>query len=301
MSSSRSRLVAATTRTSTGMASVPPTGIASRSWSTRSSLTCVAGDISPISSRKNVPPRAATDLLLELFVLGLEEALLRRPPADRDQVVVGERLLDVVEGALVHRLDGALQRRLCGHQDDRRLGILLAHGGEDVGAGHARHLDVGEHDVGRRSLERLEARLATLGGDHVEPLALEEDTEHVQDAQLVVDHQNRWLLRHAASSFRRAAGKYTVNVVPFPSVESTSTSPRCASTARCTMASPRPVPPTRPVTNGSNRRARRFSGMPGPLSLTARATGFSIPAPRGSSCGAGRPVRTVTRAPLPAA
>src|SRR3989442_11309889 len=53
MSSSRLRLVAATTRTSTGIASVPPTGIASRSCSTRSSLTCVAGDISPISSRKN--------------------------------------------------------------------------------------------------------------------------------------------------------------------------------------------------------------------------------------------------------
>src|SRR5207247_711428 len=153
----------------------------------------------------------------------------------------------------------------------------------------------------RRGFRPLGARLASLGGCHVEPLAPEEDAEHVQDAQLVVDHQNGWLLRHAASSFRRAAGKYTVNVVPFPSVESTNTSPRCDSTASCTIASPRPVPPTRPVTNGSNSRARRFSGMPGPLSLTARATGFSIPAPRGSSCGAGRPVLTVTRAPLPAA
>ncbi|PYO75379.1 MAG: hypothetical protein DMD67_11730 [Gemmatimonadetes bacterium] len=54
-------MVAATTRTSTGIASVPPTGIASRSCSTRSSFTCVAGDISPISSRKNVPPRAAAN------------------------------------------------------------------------------------------------------------------------------------------------------------------------------------------------------------------------------------------------
>ena len=61
MSSSRSRFVAATTRTSTGIAPVPPTGIASRSCNTRSSLTCVAGDISPISSRKKVPPRAAAN------------------------------------------------------------------------------------------------------------------------------------------------------------------------------------------------------------------------------------------------
>src|SRR5436309_2429246 len=196
MSSSRSRLVAATTRTSTGMASVPPTGIASRSWSTRNSFTCVAGDISPISSKKKVPPRRAA--------------------ADRHEVVVGKRLLDVVERALVDRLDRALQRRLRGHQDDRGFGVLLAHRGKNVGAGDTRHLDVGEHDVGRRRLQRLETRLAPLRGDDVEPFALQEDAEHVQDPQLVVDDQNGWLLRHAASSFRRAAGKYTVKVVPCP-------------------------------------------------------------------------------------
>src|SRR5256885_6949997 len=33
----------------------------SRSCSTRNSFTCVAGDISPISSRKKVPPRAAAN------------------------------------------------------------------------------------------------------------------------------------------------------------------------------------------------------------------------------------------------
>ena len=48
-------------RTSTGIASVAPTGITSRSCSTRSSLTCSEGGISPISSRKKVPPRAAAN------------------------------------------------------------------------------------------------------------------------------------------------------------------------------------------------------------------------------------------------
>src|SRR6266478_6064000 len=243
MSSSRLRLVAATTRTSTGMASVPPTGIASRSCNTRSSLTWVAGDISPISSRKNVPPRAAanspclsrtapvndpftwpnssdssrlsgsapqlseknppsalapTDLLLELLVLRLEEALLRRAPADRDQVVVRERLLDVVERALVHRLDRALKRRLRGHEDHGSLGVLLPHRGEDLGARDARHLDVREDDVGRASLQRLEPRLPALGRGDFEPFPLQQDPEHVQDPHLVVDDQNRWLLAHAA-------------------------------------------------------------------------------------------------------
>src|SRR5207248_7960749 len=51
------------------------------------------------------------DLLLELLVLRLEDPLLRRAPANRDEIVVRERLLDVVERPLIHRLDGALERR----------------------------------------------------------------------------------------------------------------------------------------------------------------------------------------------
>jgi len=53
-------LVAATTRTSTGIACVPPTRVSSRSSSTRSSFTCVLGGISPISSRNSVPPSASS-------------------------------------------------------------------------------------------------------------------------------------------------------------------------------------------------------------------------------------------------
>ena len=38
---------------------VPPSGRTARSWSTRSSLACVASGMSPISSRNSVPPLAA--------------------------------------------------------------------------------------------------------------------------------------------------------------------------------------------------------------------------------------------------
>ncbi len=48
-------------RTSTGIASVAPTGMTSRSCSTRSSFTWSDGGISPISSRKKLPPRAAAN------------------------------------------------------------------------------------------------------------------------------------------------------------------------------------------------------------------------------------------------
>src|SRR5206468_4051234 len=172
MSSSKSRLVAATTRTSTGIGSVPPTGIASRSCSTRSRFTWVAGDISPISTRKNVLPRAAANSPCLSRTAPANDpftwpnssassrlsgrALLRRAPANRDQIVVRERLLDVVERPLVHRLDRTLERGLGGHKNDGCLRVLVAHRREDLGARDARHLDVREHDVGRVPLQRFQ-------------------------------------------------------------------------------------------------------------------------------------------------
>src|SRR5215211_7782755 len=56
----RSRFVAAMTRVSTRVSSVAPTGLTFLSCKTRRSLTCMAGDISPISSRKIVPLFAAS-------------------------------------------------------------------------------------------------------------------------------------------------------------------------------------------------------------------------------------------------
>src|SRR4051812_40924866 len=57
----RSRFVAAMTRTSTFKVSVPPTRSNSRCCSARRSFTCVESGISPISSRKSVPPSASSN------------------------------------------------------------------------------------------------------------------------------------------------------------------------------------------------------------------------------------------------
>ena len=56
----RSRFVAAMTRTSTLIGRLEPMRSNSRSWSTRRSFACVASGISPISSRKSVPPLAVS-------------------------------------------------------------------------------------------------------------------------------------------------------------------------------------------------------------------------------------------------
>src|SRR5437879_4848529 len=55
---SRSRFVAAMTRTRTRRVATSPTGLISPAWSTRRSLPCISSGISPISSRKIVPPSA---------------------------------------------------------------------------------------------------------------------------------------------------------------------------------------------------------------------------------------------------
>ena len=69
----RSRLVAAITRASIGISSWAPTGRTRRSCNTRSSLTCIAGDISPISSKKIVPLFGASKRPLRLAFAPVNE------------------------------------------------------------------------------------------------------------------------------------------------------------------------------------------------------------------------------------
>ena len=60
IAASMSRWVAATMRTSTVIWPRPPTRCTARSSSTRSSFTCMSAGMSPISSRKRVPPSASS-------------------------------------------------------------------------------------------------------------------------------------------------------------------------------------------------------------------------------------------------
>jgi hypothetical protein len=132
---------------------------------------------------------APPDLLLQLLVLGAEAPMLGGTAADRHQVVVRERLLDVVERALVDGLDGALERRLGGHQDDRGLHIVLSHRRQDVDPRHLGHPHVGQHDVGTGGLEQLEPRLAALCGRDREAFVLQQDAQGVENGGFVVDDQ----------------------------------------------------------------------------------------------------------------
>ena len=68
--------------------------------------------------------------------------MVGRAPHDRDELVVAERLLYVVERALIHRLNRGLQRCLGRHQDDRDVRILLAGRCENIETSHAGHPDI---------------------------------------------------------------------------------------------------------------------------------------------------------------
>ena len=71
---------------------------------------------------------AAADFLFELLVLGAQAPVLGGAAADRHHVVVREGLLYIVESALVHGLNGGLERCLRGHENDGGLRVLAAHG-----------------------------------------------------------------------------------------------------------------------------------------------------------------------------
>ena len=168
----RSRLVAASTRTSTLMTRSPPTRLISRCSSTRSSFGCRLMSSSPISSRKIVPPCACSkqpvccaDRAGERALLVAEQRRLDQVARDRAAVEHDERLglarRGVVDAARDHLLAGA---GLAGdeHRQLRRRDLLergedLAH--RERGAGDAleavalRQLDL--DDV----LRRLELEL----------------------------------------------------------------------------------------------------------------------------------------------
>src|SRR5690606_36902338 len=145
------------------------------------------------------------------------------------------------------RTSGA-QIGLRGHEDHRHVRIARARRRENLEAGDAGHPHVREHHVRRALLDLLEPLATAQSGTNLEALLPEEDAEGLEDPGFVVDHEDVGAGSgtcdgHAASaSAKRLRGRSTVNRVPRDEL-STSTTPRWASTARCTMGRPSPVPP----------------------------------------------------------
>src|SRR2546421_6437906 len=162
----------------------------------RSSLTCISMGISPISSRKRVPPSLADDLgkaaprLVGDDVAGVEIGLAGGLGNDRLQLRVLEGLGDEVEGAGLHRLYRAVHPAVGRHHDHGYVGVGHDHLAEQREAVHLRHHQIGDHDVGAVAVERRQ-RLLAVGCDlHLISLTLERGREDLPEALFIVDDEH---------------------------------------------------------------------------------------------------------------
>ncbi len=105
---------------------------------------------------------AAIELGAEVVVF-LPHAALRNRPLDRhQQLVVDERLGDVIERAGANRFDRAVRRAVAGHQNDLRGRPVAAALFEQIEAVAVAEADVGQHEV-ERLLTQLFERIDVTG------------------------------------------------------------------------------------------------------------------------------------------
>src|SRR6185503_16546045 len=96
---------------------------------------------------------------------------------DRDELVVPEWLLDVIEGAFIHRLHRRLKRRLRRHENHRDIWVARASGGKNLDAADVRHPNVRENDVWVQLLHLLEPSLSAVRDVRRESLVPQQNVE----------------------------------------------------------------------------------------------------------------------------
>ena len=127
---------------------------------------------------------AAQPLVVAQQVLVREHALHHG-----DQLLGLDRLAEVVGRAVAQRLDRAVDRGVGGEQHERHAGRDPARAAEQREAGHALHLEVGEHQIGGLALERRDRGLGAV--DALEIDAVAERVAHLLPREpAVVDTQD---------------------------------------------------------------------------------------------------------------
>ena len=130
----------------------------------------------------------------QVAVLGSQPLMVERPADDDEELVDLERLLQVVESAELHRLDGAFDRRVRGHHQHlaaiafgRRVDVLA----NQLEPGELRHHVVDDEEI-ERALGEQPLRLARARrvDDAVAGVA-QRAAERFQNFFLVVDEENR--------------------------------------------------------------------------------------------------------------
>jgi len=113
---------------------------------------------------------ALAELALEADVLVLEALALDGLLDGQEEVVMFKGLLDVVQGADLHRRDGRFDRAVGRDDNDRGQGVDLLDPPKDLDPIHARHEQIEEDDVEGLGRKLLQGLLA--GGGDLDLVAL---------------------------------------------------------------------------------------------------------------------------------
>jgi hypothetical protein len=157
---------------------------------------------------------AVAELLVQHPVLAHEVAALHGAAQDEEQLVLLQRLREVVESALAHRVHRAVDGAVRGHEDDAGPRGLLGELGQELDAVHVRHLEVGEDDVEGLARRRLQGLAAVGGGGRLVALRLQDHLEDVALAPFVVYDENL-PFTIGGSRRRECRGVTTTNAPPY--------------------------------------------------------------------------------------
>jgi hypothetical protein len=108
----------------------------------------------------------------------------------RDQLVHPERLLEVVEGAELERLDRALGARVRRHDDRDVVGVVGLELLQERDPVHRLHVDVGEHHVELLGLVARQTLLAVGRERGREACRLDDRLQHFMNRNQVVDDED---------------------------------------------------------------------------------------------------------------
>jgi hypothetical protein len=140
--------------------------------------------------RRGAMPRAQR--LLEEQVLGDQPSLLDGAADHEQEVLVVDRLGQVVERALAHGGDGFLDGAIAGHEDHREGGVEFlgrAQHPEAIARGQA---EIGQDQRGAVESERIDGGRLVGGLDDAVALPRQDGGEHVPQVVVVVDEQDVW-------------------------------------------------------------------------------------------------------------
>ena len=130
--------------------------------------------------------------------LVLQQLLLEGVPYRQLELLLPERLGQVIGGAALHRVHHRLQPSHGGEYDHRQRGLRLADAVENLQAADARQDQVEEHELRpRRILQAAQRLLAGLGAVHLVSERREERGQEPANA-LVVVHDQDAALRHTS-------------------------------------------------------------------------------------------------------